>query len=285
MLRLMSHNIWNRDENSPEWEREGNDCSAQARAPGLLRVYDETEPDIVGVQEGSALMIDLLMRGFEMRGGKYSVLWGRFTPIIYRHDKLELVDSRFTTYPEIIEKYPGSFNDAMSKSFNLAVFRIKESGRLFVFATTHLWWKQSPTGTLFSAGSCFQEYSDEAREHQLGSLIEMALEYGKRYDCPIVIVGDMNTDYNSLAIQSAMRRGFAHAHNIATDYSEESVGYHNCFPWGFETEYFDRPFETAIDHILLFGIRDGAVKRFMRYSPDYYFPISDHSPAYIDIEI
>ena len=31
--------------------------------------------------------------------------------------------------------------------------------------------------------------------------------------------------------------------------------------------------------------REGAVKCFERYSPDYYFPILDHSPAYIDIEL
>ena len=30
---------------------------------------------------------------------------------------------------------------------------------------------------------------------------------------------------------------------------------------------------------------DGAVKCFERYSPDYYYPLSDHSPAFIDIEL
>jgi exonuclease III len=40
----------------------------------------------------------------------------------------------------------------------------------------------------------------------------------------------------------------------------------------------------AIDHIFVAGAGKDAVKRFERYSPEYYFPISDHSPAYIDIE-
>ena len=31
-LRLMTHNIWNRDANSPEWEKQGFDCSAAVRA-------------------------------------------------------------------------------------------------------------------------------------------------------------------------------------------------------------------------------------------------------------
>lgn len=115
-------------------------------------------------------------------------------------------------------------------------------------------------------------------------LIERIDTYCEQYGCPVILVGDLNTGYNSKAIQYALSVGYRHAHDIATDYAEESVGYHYCFPNGFKTEYFDKPFEWAIDHILLLGEKDGAVKCFERYSPDYYFPISDHSPAYIDIE-
>ncbi|MBQ8688989.1 MAG: hypothetical protein IJ515_01330 [Clostridia bacterium] len=284
-IRLMTHNIWNNDENCSEWEAKGQDCSAQARVGGLLRVYHETLPDVIGCQEASALMADLLKTGFEGEGVKYTLIWGRFTPIIYRADKFELIDSEFGAYPENIDGYEGCFNDVGSKSWNLGVFRVKESGKVFVFATTHLWWKKNPSDKLFSAGSAFQEFSDEAREYQIGLLTEKIEKYRAMYNCPAIMVGDMNTDYNSKAIRSALAHGFRHAHDIATEYAEESIGYHNCFPWGFETEYFDTPFETAIDHILVIGEKGGAVKRFERYSPDYYFPISDHSPAYIDIEL
>ena len=41
----------------------------------------------------------------------------------------------------------------------------------------------------------------------------------------------------------------------------------------------------AIDHILVTGAEDGFVRRFERFSPDYYFPLSDHSPAFVDVEI
>jgi hypothetical protein len=33
------------------------------------------------------------------------------------------------------------------------------------------------------------------------------------------------------------------------------------------------------------GAEDGFVRRFERFSPDYYFPLSDHSPAFADVEI
>ena len=79
--------------------------------------------------------------------------------------------------------------------------------------------------------------------------------------------------------------GFRHAHDIATEYAEEAVGYHYCFASCYETEYYDWPFEKALDHIYVIGEDEGAVKRFERYSSDYYFSISDHSPAYVDLEI
>ena len=85
-------------------------------------------------------------------------------------------------------------------------------------------------------------------------------------------------------ISSGSQNG-SHRLQQAVEYAEEAVGYHNCFPWGYETKYFDTPFESAIDHILVLGEPEGAVRRFERYSPDYYFPISDHSPAYIDLEL
>ncbi len=284
-IRLMTHNVWNKDFNSPEWEEKGEDCSAPARAWGHLRIYRETAPDIIGGQEFSALMADLIKQGFENENQSYALIWGRFTPILYRADKFELLDSAFGTYPENMDGFKGSFNDAKSKSWNLGVFRIKENGKCFVFATTHLWWKKSPSETQSFGNTKFQAGSDEARELQIALLARKIEEYRAKYRCPAVLVGDLNTDYQSKAVQYLLKNGFRHAHDIATEYAEENIGYHDCFPWGYETKYYDSPFEKAIDHIFVIGETDGAVKRFERYSPDYYFPISDHSPAYIDIEI
>ena len=49
-LRLMSHNVWKCDKNQPEWEEIGMDCSASVRAIGMVRIYDELRPDIIGFQ-------------------------------------------------------------------------------------------------------------------------------------------------------------------------------------------------------------------------------------------
>ncbi len=283
-IRFMTHNVWNKDCNSPEWKEKGEDCSAAARVWGHLRVYRETTPDVIGGQEVSSLMADLLKQGFEEENKNYALIWGRFTPIFYRADKFELIDSAFGTYPEKMEGFEGCFNDSKSKSWNLGVFRIKESGKCFIFATTHLWWKKSPENAEAFGNTKIQAGSDEAREFQIALLADKIKKYREKYQCPAVLVGDLNTDYDSKAAQYLLKNGYRHAHDIAVEYAEENIGYHDCFPWGYTTQYYDSPFEKAIDHIFVIGENEGAVKRFERYSPDYYFPISDHSPAYIDVE-
>ena len=45
------------------------------------------------------------------------------------------------------------------------------------------------------------------------------------------------------------------------------------------------PFKEAIDHILVKFAPEGFVRRFERYTPDYYLPLSDHSPAFADVTL
>lgn len=273
-IRIMTHNQWKNDSNRPEWEEKGFDCSARVRTKGFARVYSETLPDIVCAQEVSPRMAEELMEHLCARGLNYAILWGRDTPVFYRPDKFELVDSEHRIYPEALPGHEGVFNNDKTKSYCIGVLRAKENGRLFIVASTHLWWKSSKD----------QPYSDVARAYQLGLLIERVDALQKKYNCPALVMGDLNAGYGSQALERAFESGFSHAHDIATEYADESAGLHYCFPSGFYDYYYDYPFERAIDHILLRG--EGAtVRRFERFSPEYYLPLSDHSPAFIDIEI
>ena len=278
-LRLMSHNQWKCDNNLPAWEAQGIDCSATTRVRGFVRVFADTRPDIIGCQEVSAVMADKLIRYCAEDGMTYALLWGRDTPIVYRQDKFELVDSAFSLYPDECPGFTGVFNNGQTKSWNLAVFRVKENGKLFIFVSTHLWWKSSNP-----ASSSYQAGSDEARAYQMGLVIDKITEFQQKYGCPAVLVGDMNANYNSLAIQKALAEGFAHAHDIAVEYADETRGHHSCGNHGYGP-YVDAPFSTAIDHILVRNAPEGFVRRFDRFSPEYYLPLSDHSPAFVDVEL
>lgn len=278
-LRLMSNNIWNCDDNKPAWAERGEDCSAQARMPGIARVYAELRPDVIGLQEASHKIVDVLLYELQKLGLKYTVIWTRFTSILYRSEVLELLDADYLCYPERFEGYEGCFNDVRSKSCNLAVFRVKENGKCFVFANTHLWWRnRNPAVRSYQAGS------GECRAYQIGLAHELIEKYRLIHNgAPAVLVGDMNDTYDSPVMQEAFRRGFKHAHDIATEYADPHHGYHYCFPDG-HRPYKPEPFPQGIDHILCLG--EGlAVRRFDRYTPDYYEPLSDHYPVYIDAEV
>lgn len=279
LLRLMCNNLWKCDKNAPAWEEKGEDCSPKFRAVGFCRVYEELAPDIIGCQEASALMVDELMCRFSSKGIPYALLWGRDTPIIYRSDKFELLDSSFGLYPEECPGFEGCFNNSLSKSWNLGVFRNKEDGQIFMFLTTHLWWKSSnPESTIY------QEGSDEARVYQLKIAISKLNEYQKKYECPVVLVGDFNAGYTSTAVQHLLAEGFQHAHDMAVEYADESRGYHTCTTKGYGP-YRDEPFRSSMDHIFVKNVKEDAVRRFDRFAPEYYLPLSDHLPVFVDIEL
>ena len=279
-LRVMSHNQWRFDNNYPDWEKVGLDCSATTRTKGFAQVYKDLLPDLIGCQEVSFLMADELLRHAKALNLHYSLLWGRETPIIYNPEKFEVVDSAFDLYPEKIDGFDGVFNNYKTKSWTLGVFRVKENGKLFIFVSTHLWWKSSNPNDIY-----YQHGSEQARVYQLTLLNKVIDQYLQKYNCPVIIAGDFNANYTSSTLKYMIDNGFVHAHGVATDFADNTEGYHECGPSGFNKEYSTRTFEFAIDHLLLKNFDYITVKRFERYSPEYYLPLSDHSPVFIDIEI
>lgn len=280
ILRLMTQNQWNITSNAPYWEEQGLDCSAKNRMKGHFRVFRELAPDVVGGQEVNKDMQLELMMNCQEAGAPYTLIWGNMTPIIYRADKLELLAHQYLLYPLHYEGYEGIFNDAQSKSANLAVFRCKGNGAVFIFLTTHLWWKN---GSNPNSG-WYQMGSDGVRKEQIGMAMDLIARYQKQYgNCPAFLVGDLNACYRSEAVQYAITEGgFSHAHDIAADFANEGKGYHPCSPKQIG-EWQDAPFETAIDHILVKDAPAGSILRFDRYTPDYYRYLSDHAPAFVDV--
>ncbi len=281
-LRIMSNNIWSCGNNSPHWEAKGLDCSDEHRIPGFIRVYSETNPDILGLQECSARLADALMQNIKNADLPYALLWGRDTPILYRTDKFELIDSDYLIYPEAIPGLDGEFNNVKTKSYCIAVLRAKEDGKLIIFSTTHLWWMSS------NPNAPRDEYypnSDEARTYQINLLLDRIDQLRSKYNCPAIVVGDFNAVYHSEAVQSALKRGYVHGHDIAVEYKNETDGWHYCYADGFDMYEKPKTFFEAIDHVLIADAPEGFVRRFDRFTPEYYMPLSDHFPMWIDVEL
>ena len=278
-LRIMTNNVWSCGSNKPWWIERGLDCSSAARAPKFAPLYKETMPDLIGWQEGDLHFRTLVLPEMKNLGMNYDMIEGGDTSILYNKDTLELVESYFEEYPENIPEYEGKFNNNHTKSFCIGVFNAKESNKLLAFASTHLWWKHSDPQNPY-----YQPYSDEAREYQINMLLDKLEEIRKKYNCPAIAVGDFNAEYDSLAVKATFQRGYRHAHDIAVEFADERDGYHFCFPDGYRPYQNPKPFEKGIDHIVIKGDPEGFVRRFERYTPDYYMPLSDHFPAWIDVE-
>ena len=283
MMRIMSQNQWSWSENTPYWEEQGLDCSAEVRMKGHARVFRELMPDIIGAQEVNKNMQMELMLNCLEEGLPYTMIWGNLTPIIYRADKFELLDSAYILYPKYVPEYEGSFCDSKSKSANLGVFRSKEDGKMFVFVTTHLWYKN---GTDPSLGIRYRAGSDQVRAMQLRMAMDLAAKYQVKYNgCPVIMVGDMNAVYHSEAVQCALNEyGYSHAHDVAVEYAHPGMGYNLCSHRTLG-DWLDKPFEEAIDHVLVKDMPEGAVRKFDRYTPEYYLYLSDHAPVVVDIEL
>ena len=139
ILRLMSHNQWKCDRNLPVWEANGWDCSAETRTKGFAAVYKELLPDVIGCQEVSAWMADCLMRYTGELGLRYALLWGRDTPIFYRQDILELVDSDFQEFvngsSEACYKFQGTYMQQYSWAES-AVYELEERKKIMLAQKT-----------------------------------------------------------------------------------------------------------------------------------------------------
>ena len=270
-LRLMSNNLWWNTFNTPAWEAMGADCSNEARVPGFARMYRETQPDIIGLQECSARMTRALMIHLAEEDFPYTMVWGGDTPILFRHDKFELVDSKAFIYPEEVPGLEGSFNNLQTKSYCAAVFRLKETGGYLIFGSTHLMYKSEAA----------LPGVEKARGWQMDRLIDQLEAFQANYAAPLVLVGDFNTTPSGRGVQTALERGFVHAHDVA-EVADNTTGMHYCCDAGFATKLNEGDFSHSIDHILLRNF-DGKVETYSRYCPDYYFPVSDHSALWVDV--
>lgn len=278
-IRIMSNNQWKCDENQPYWAERGLDCSAENREKGFASIYQRFAPDIIGLQEVSALMADHLMRNLQALGLPFALVWGRDTPVLYRHDKFELVDSDFLVYPRSVPGLEGEYNNSDTKSYAVAVFRAKENGRMFGIMSTHLWWKSDdPTSSHYQPGSGI------ARAYQIGIAIDRLNELAADYPIPQIVMGDFNTPYDSEPVRMAFSKGFAHAHDVAVEYRAETNGMHPCGP-AILGPYEPKGFDKAIDHIFVRNVPDGFVRRFEREMPEDYLVLSDHAPVWIDAEL
>lgn len=282
---LMSNNQWKCDKNCDAWLKMGEDCSAEVRVQGLVRAYKQIMPDVLGLQEVSMHMADLMMAQLscvdlgEGQTAKYAYVSGGDTPIVYRYDKLKLLESGFFLYSEQIDGFEGSFNNHESKSYCFGVFEDRTTKKRFALMSTHLWWKSSNP-----EAKNYQAHSNEARAYQIGLASAKMDEVIAKYNCPCVLMGDFNASINSLCLDRARAEGWTEVYDLSVGDRDETRGHHPCSPAGFGRGDAGL-FRQAIDHIMIKNGEGTTVNYFRRLTPEWFDKISDHYPLYIDLSL
>ncbi len=283
-MLFMSNNQWKCDVNNDTWRAMGMDCSAEARSAGFIRAYLDVLPDVIGVQEASEKMTALILKElFRVKladGTKanYVLVSGGDTPILYRKDKLRLLESGHLCYPESVPGYEGSFNNQETKSYTYGVFEDRTTHQVFAYCSTHLWYMSSDP----SKGRNYREGSNFARAYQFGIVSEKMDEVMKRYACPGFIVGDLNAAMHSMCLDRAYAEGWTDVHDLAVGECDQTRGHHPCGGGGFSRGEAGT-FDQAIDHILIKNGENVRIERFCRLTDEWYDCISDHYPLYTEV--
>ena len=199
-MRVMTNNIKSAEE-------------IETRAPLLVEIYLEYFPDIIGLQEFPTDAYSLVLGPLS----EYYAVADRTigtssdtsrTPILYRKDLYEVVDGE-TFY------YDCRWPKTKTKTLAWAVFRNKETGKLFGVLNTHFAIISDDYDTEGYYGEKYynnvqgvQWRNDNARQ-VLETLAMMRTKYGETL--PVFFMGDLNCNTTSDALK-----------NVATELSESA---------------------------------------------------------------
>lgn len=262
-IRVMSSNIWgNCPANRPISDRDDK----------LAVIYHRYLPDVIGMQECSPKSRNETLNILNLSADVYEEVpveptnakHNNYTPIIYKRDRLNLIDCGWHFY--------SGLNDNGSKSLTWALFEIKESGERFLHLNTHFFWTGDKPGRA-------------ARVCNTGELLGIYWGLCEKYDCPAFFTGDFNCISAEPPIQTLVAYGLRQARYEADVKSPYRS--HHAYPTYHEDENYyaegvtpNLEPEKSIDHIFIAGTPH--VENFVTVIDKESLEATDHCPIYAD---
>lgn len=261
-VRVMFHNVWS-----------GAVHNRDDMESSLFLAY---MPDVLGMQEINPTIRNEKVSLFDLLAPEYTEVpvkatnksGNNYTPIVYRADRVELIDSGWHLYDD-------KAGD-QSKSVTWAIFKDKTTGRQFGVANTHFYWTSDALG-------------QSARLIDAAEILQVVADAQAKYPVPFIIGGDLNCRVSAEPQLNLMKGGWKNAHNTATGYRSNTKGHHAYAPLDPITNlYSDGPlpsgdYTTAIDHIYTCGT-GVEVRVFNTILHRYALDSSDHCPIYVDVK-
>ncbi|MBR5661308.1 MAG: hypothetical protein IKW99_07135 [Bacteroidales bacterium] len=277
-LRIFDDNIWQYDSEAiPEsWVPLGVDPRDSVRSVGFAKMVADYKPDIVTLQEYSSHMDGHLAPKLRDQGFTNACeedgSWN-FTPVFYDSTVVELLKVRYNLYT------PKQYSNANTKSFTSAVFRHKDTGKVFAILNTHLWWRPDEA----------QPGSTMARASQIRLMMAEADALKAEYDCVIFLMGDMNCEEDTVPIRQLLDEGYMPCYKVAKVFGDNHNGHHRCDAKAFSAESSRKGPDRAtgaLDHFFIHNAQEGTeVLTYYCMMDEYTLPLTDHYPNYVDVKL
>jgi len=266
MIRLYNQNIW------------GNHSKNEAvsnRNRLILSLIEKHQPDFCTMQEcnprtsrqGQDPMQDLLKDSYAEAA---PAEWHRnFTPVFYRKDRFQLVDSGFLPFEGL--------NDGNSKSVTWGVFEEIGTGKKVGIVSTHFWYKH------------LSEEDTVQRIQNAQALKQVCESMIQKYGVPVIVAGDMNNGSDSvhgddLPYRTMLTWGFRDVRYTAANTTDCPTIHH--IPVKNEQGIYvdaDMPYFT-LDYIMTYGENTLTAESFRVLTDHDALVSSDHCPMVSDFQ-
>ena len=259
MIRLYDQNIWG---NMPKTESVAN------RNCLIYTLIQECQPDFCTFQEcnpdtsrqGEDAMQEILKDTYAEAAPEE---WNRnFTPVFYRRDRWELIDSGFMPYEGL--------NDINSKSITWAILKEIATGKSVCIISTHFWWQYQ------------SEKDTRQRLENVAALKKLCDEIIEKYNVPVIVAGDLNNGANAvqgeLPYKTMLTQGFQDIRTVAP----KTTDCHTCHKYPVRNEQGDYVGTSlpavTIDYILTYGEKPLQAECFQVLTDTRALSSSDHCP-------
>ena len=302
-LRAMFYNIY-----GYMWYPDRENAPHLSSGPISLRQQMETAliseyaPDVIGMQEYSEhyhkgmtpLMLDIGYAEVDVSHTKVRSDGTKinYTPLFYRPDTLNLIESGFVMYPETMpdpnkKDETLNINDVSSKSLTWAIFEEKASGKRFIAICTHF---------MYSAAWLTDELRHEVRVQNANNLLNTIkkLRENPEYSLlPVIMGGDLNCLKDSIEFKALLDGGMKWLWDISPvkDNSRGLKQYSTYDDTVGEYVKFELPIEApelSIDHILSSSVEGGTdikIHNYVTVTDSFALLSSDHCPRFTDFTL
>jgi endonuclease/exonuclease/phosphatase family metal-dependent hydrolase len=280
---MVVHNVWgwNEDRCPGIWNYSINPYnSASQRNLLMANMYRDLGADIILLQEyTNRLMrveanhdISPLMESYGYAQIKGPMIEGIYTatPIFYRTDKLELLESGVTKF---------SVGGGHDKFATWGVFKQKSDGKVFGAISVHMAYQGGTEGENY-------RLAQVPVVNSIADLIRV-----KHNNCPVMVGGDMNCTSTSNPFKLYLSKGFVDVQGLAAR-KDGGRSYFSGPNWDKDKNIFTNDvrdiatYAGAIDHLIYKGDSNAVTFNVYDYlTESAAASIADHMPLVVDFDL